>query len=270
MTTQISKWQCRIAPSLGGGFAGTPNQVWGTDDYTDDQRPTVFFGMYGLPDFYAVWRHKGEKHILWAGSDLRHLKGNYWLDDKGEIRIDNKGMCEWINKNCTSWVENKVEHNALKELGIESTIVPSFLGNVDDFPVQELNQKKRYYSSVSGDDFILYGWDKIGTIAQENPEIEYHLYGSSKNQTELMKELRPFPDNVILHGRVSQQQMDSETKSMTGAIRLLEFEGFSEIVAKSILWGQKPISLIDYPFLREENPREELLKVLNKYEWNTK
>ena len=78
-------WQCRIAPSLGGGFAGTPNKNWGTCDYKDNKTPTIFFGLYGLPDFYALWRHKGRRAILWAGSDIIHFLNGYWLERKGAI-----------------------------------------------------------------------------------------------------------------------------------------------------------------------------------------
>jgi hypothetical protein len=253
----MSKWQCRIAPSLGDGFAGTPESVWGTVDYKNDIDPTVFFGMYGLPDFYTLWRHKGRKCILWAGSDIRHFINGYWLDNIGEIRLQPYGLAKWINSNCESYVENKVEQEALKLAGIKSKVVPSFLGDVNKFPRQELKKEKRYYSSVSGNDFKLYGWDKINDLAKSNPQIQYYLYGNTIKWKA--------PANVIVRGRVSQQQMDEETKSMTGAIVMTEFCGFSEILAKSILWGQKPISVIKYNYTRKS-----LLLVLNKYPWNIK
>ena len=233
--------KCRTAPSLGGGFAGTPEQVWGTPPYypeTDLKKPCVFFGLYGLPDFYALWRHKGKRWILWAGSDIRHFTHGYWLDDKGNVKIGVEPLARWINENCESWVENTVEYEALKKVGIESKICPSFLGDVNDYQPQSIEEKPRYYSSVSGNDFKLYGWDKINKIAEQNPEIEYHLYGGT-----IPWKASP---NVIVKGRVPPEQMNEEIKSMTGAIRMTKFDGFSELIAKSILWGQKPISLIPY------------------------
>jgi hypothetical protein len=258
----MQKWQCRIAKSLGSGFEGTPNKAWGTTSYKDIYKPTVFFGLYGLPDFYALWRHKGEKAILWAGSDISNFINNYWLDNKGKIKIDNKGMAEWINKYCENWVENIVEYKTLLKLGIKSKICPSFLGNINNFKPQKLNKEKRYYSSVSGNNFKLYGWDKINKIAQKNPDIKYYLYGNTKKWTA--------PKNVIIRGRISNKIMNNEIKTMTGAIRMTEFEGCSEIIVKSVLWGQKPISLINYPFLNSKNPRKKLLKILNKFVWNKK
>ncbi len=62
------EWRCRYAPSL-GPLEDTPLNIWGIDKYepTDplhSWNPVVFFGLYGLPDFYALWRHKGKKAIL--------------------------------------------------------------------------------------------------------------------------------------------------------------------------------------------------------------
>lgn len=259
----MQKWQCRIAPSLGGGFAGTPNEVWGTEPYAYDWQPAVFFGLYGLNDFHALWRHKDKKAILWAGSDITHLKNGYWLDDEGEIRVGREAFCQWISENCDSYCENDVEKDALWFLGIKcKAVIPSFLGNVEDYPIQELRtDKKRYYTSVSGDDFELYGWHEIDAIARANPDTEYHLYGNTKEWTNTEK-------NVIIHGRITQEEMNSQIKTMTGGLRLTRFDGASEILVKSTLWGQQPLSpYIPYDWLGD---REKLLSVLNEYPWNAK
>lgn len=259
----MNNWQCRIAPSLGDGFEGHPNEVWGTRNYTEDTDPAVFFGLYGLPDFYALWRHKGRKAVLWAGTDILHFKNGYWLEHSSfGIKLDPKPLAEWIDKHCENYCENSTEAAALEALGIHATIVPSFLGDATQFTPQQLKPEKRYYSSVSSNDFDTYGWHIIHEIALSNPDTEYHLYGNTV----------PWygPNNVIVHGRVPKEQMNEETKSMTGAIRATRFDGCSELIVKSVLWGQKPISIIHYPFLDEANPREALLAQLNKYPWNTK
>ena len=284
-------WQCRIAPSLGGGFAGTPNDVWGTDDYTDIERPTVFFGLYGLPDFYTLWRHKGKKAILWCGSDITNFANGYWLGEtEWEEKLDPKPLASWINRNCESYVENEVEYEALKKLGIESKVVPSFLGDVDDYKVcYTPSDKPKVYSSVSGDEFILYGWDKIPKLAKENPNIEFHLYGASDDLavSEFFLDEKNNINfgsygNVFRHGRVSQEQMNEEIKGMQGALRLTEFDGASEIIVKAMLWGQYAFSFIPYsgvdnvsdlhllPYHEDANlvGRDWWLSNLNKYPWN--
>jgi hypothetical protein len=269
----MQKWQCRWSPTL-GELEDTHQKIWGTDDYTDDERPTVFFGLYGLPDFYTLWRHKGVKEVFWAGSDILHFRDGYWLEDNGVIKLDSKALACWLSRNCGHWVENEIERRALLECGIFPRVCPSFLGDIKKFKVSFKSSKKpKVYTSVSGDNFLMYGWNKINDLAVCNPEIEFHLYGSSnwKNDSK----------NVFIHGRVPKEQMNEETERMQGAIRMTEFDGFSEIIAKSILWGQWPISLIEYPYMLKVSELYQLknitkpnlegrnyyLRNLNKFPW---
>lgn len=272
--------QIRIAPSL-GDLEGHPNDIWGTAPYISETFPTVFFGMYGLRDFFALWNHKGERHILWAGSDIRHLIGGYFLDVEGKMRIEPRQLTPFLNKYCTNWVENETEYLALANLGIYAQIVPSFLGKVEDFPLHFVVDKPvKLYTSVSGNDFDLYGWHLIPELARANPDVEFHCYG---NTIEPPFQLA-YRTNIILHGRVPKEVMNREIKNMTGALRLTEFDGFSEILAKSVLMGQYPVSLIEYPHMllprdigklkdkRMPNfaGRDHYLKILNQYPWNLK
>lgn len=270
-----SKWQCRWSPTL-GSLEGTSREVWGTDDYTDDARPTVFFGIYGMPDFYALWRHKGIREVLWTGSDIRHFVDGFWLEEGGKVRMPAINLAPWLSRNCGHWVENHVEQDKLAEVGIHARVCPSFLGNVNDFRV-EFKPGNALYTSVSGDDFDLYGWHRIPEIAEYNDDIQFHLFGNSK-PFEPTKHL----SNVIDHGRVSRKVMNNEIIGMQGALRLTEFDGFSEILSKSVLWGQWPVSLIRYPWmltvqdihliLEKDAPNHEgrtyYRGALNKYPWN--
>ena len=254
---------CRVAPTLGGGFSGTPEEVWGTLPYNpsmDQDKPTVFFGMYGLPDFVALWRHKGKKWILWAGSDVTHFTNGYFLDYKGEIRLEPRPLAEWINKNCESWVENEVEQRALKAHGIDASVCPSFLGDIKKFPVTyKQSDMPKVYISVSGDNFELYGWDVIESIAHKTPRVTYYLYGNKG-------EWKSRHSNVVVRGRVPMKVMDEETKDMQCGLRLTKMmDGFSEITAKSVLWGQWPIvyRAYSYPMISNVACEEELIKLLN-------
>lgn len=260
---------CRWSPTL-GDLEDTHEKIWGTRKYAklDKYNPTVFFGIYSLKDFFTLWEHRGERYILWAGGDILRMVDGYWLDDIGEIKVNPKDLASWITQECKSYVENQVEHDKLLSIGIKSEIIPSFLGDINKFPKSDSikTDKKRYYASVSGDNFEQYGWQKIGAMAWANKDTEYHLYGNKG----IFVYQGGWPDNVFIHGRVPKEQMNEEIKSMTGCIRLVDFDGFSEVVAKAVLMGQEVISAIDYPFLKAENPREELLKVLNRYPWNNK
>ena len=255
MQNQKTRWRCRWSPTL-GNLESDALSVWGTPEYTpslDIENPTVFFGVYSLNDFYAVWRHKGERHILWAGSDIRRLEPGYWLDEKGDIRVDSKALCEWLNTYCTNWCENEVEAKKLADCGIFAKVQPSFLGDVDDFPLS-FKEGNKVYASVSGDDFELYGWDKINELAKANPELEFHLYGNTVAWT-------PEATNITVHGRVTKERMNAEIQNMQCGLRMTEFDGFSEILCKSVLWGQWPVSLIEYPHILKP---EELQGIIHR------
>lgn len=268
-------WQCCISPTLGDGFEGTPETAWGTTEYQYKDRPTVFMGMYSYKDFLSVWTHQGQKAILWCGGDiLRLTKTGYWLHDSPVMTLDSGKIAKWINENCENYCENIWEYDELKKIGIEAKIVPSFLGNVGEYEVS-FKPGNRIYASVSGDNFEQYGWHKVEALARVNKDLEFHLYGNTK-------EWKTENKNVIVHGKVDKRIMNSEIKDMQAGIRLLEADGFSEILAMSILWGQYPISEIEYPYMLQPRQlrmildkkapnfagRNYYLNILNNYPWN--
>lgn len=275
----------RWAKSLGGGFAGTAETAWGIKEWEGDVGPVVFCGMYGLPDFYALWRHDGKKWVWWAGSDVTHFVNGYWLEEGGNIRVDPTPLAQWIDKYCENWVENEVERRALEEVGIKANVAPSFLGDINDYPVEYVqNDRPSVYLSANPGREIEYGWGIVEEIA-DRCDVDFHLYGSPNWETK--------HHNVMVRGRVPQEQMNEEVKKMQGGLRLnTGMDGFSEITAKSILWGQYPIvpESYGYPNLTSfrnttqlvyelnrlkykslSNPARELYRaIINKYPWNQK
>jgi len=57
--------------------------------------------------------------------------------------------------------------------------------------------------------------------------------------------------------------MNDEIKHMQSGLRVLEFDGFSEILAKSVLWGQYPISRIGYPHIDSYTSNEKLIQLIH-------
>lgn len=256
MQKDIRQWRCRYAPSL-GALEDTPLKVWDTPPYYKDYKgPTIFFGLYGFNDFATLWRYQGKKAILWAGSDITHFINGYWLDEKGKIRIEPEAFAKYINENCDNYVENGAEHTALSTIGIDSKIVPSFLGNIDDYEVFYAHEwRPEVYASVSGDNFAMYGWEQIELIA-DKCDVDFHLYGNTAPWVSKHS-------NVFVHGRVPKEQMNNEIKKMQCGLRVLDFDGFSEVLAKSVLWGQWPISRIYYPHITNFTTNDELIEALN-------
>ncbi len=248
---------CRWSPTL-GKLEDTAEKIWGTTQYEGDlDEPTVFFGLYGLPDYYTLWRHRGRRWILWAGSDIKHFQAGYWLEDGGAIKLDSESLAQWINKYCESWVENDVERQALADLGIEAQVQQSFLGDVNEFPVSFVpNDRPKVYLSVSGNNFKEYGFHLIEEISDQC-DVDFYLYGSDEWESK--------KSNVFVRGRVPKEQMNKEVISMQCGLRLNEFDGFSEITAKSILWGQYPFvwSTFKYHGIESFSNKQELVTLLN-------
>ena len=254
-----TKNQLRYSKSLGGGFSGTPNEVWGTIDYIDRNKPTVFFGMYDLRDYISLWRHKGKAWILWCGGDLNNLDRGFVLND-GKLRWISKlpffkPLLIKLLKKAENWVENDWEADILYKHRIIAGICPSFLGDISKYRVS-FKPGNKVYLSCSGGRYKQYGWDLIEEIADKVPEITFYLYGSNNWKTK--------HKNVILRGRISQKQMNKEVSKMQAGIRPLEFDGCSEVVVKSVLWGQHPISRINYPFVDNYKTKTELINLLKK------
>lgn len=253
---------CRWAPSL-GALEGTSAKVWGTYDIEHSitpppSAPCLWFGLYGFPDFIHLWKYKGPKrYILWAGSDIKHFQKGYWLDDTGQIKLDPTALAQWINVNCESWCENDVERMALEDVGIYAQVGQSFMGDVNDFPITfERAERPQVYLSANPGREVEYGWQIVEDIA-DKCDVDFHLFGSPDWQTK--------HSNVFVRGRVPKEIMNAEIQKMQCGLRLNEFDGFSEITAKSVLWGQYPIvrKEFNYPFLSGFAGKAELIKQIN-------
>jgi hypothetical protein len=258
--------KCRWAPSL-GRLEESSDMIWGTTLYnpdTDKELPCVFFGLYGLPDFFALWQHKGKRWVLFAGTDIVHLSNGYWLTDGGTIKLDTEPIAKWINENCENWCENEVERKALEDIGIQAEVCPSFLGHIENYPISFTpNERPQVYVSVSGDNFQMYGWDIVERIA-DKCDVDFHLYGNTK-------EWDTKHSNVFVHGRIPKEEMNEQIKNMQCGLRLCMPDGFSEVIAKSILWGQYPLAwrAFQYPGIDSFASESELIKHLNQLKYKT-
>src|SRR3990167_7697782 len=86
-----NNWYCRWAPSL-GALESDALSVWGTPlyEYLKHKREqAVFFGLYDLRCYLALWRHKGKACVLWAGSDILNLKNGFVFND-GKLKLFSK------------------------------------------------------------------------------------------------------------------------------------------------------------------------------------
>jgi len=263
---KINEWCCRVAPSL-GELESTHQEVWGTKDYNykeDKYKSTVFFGLYDLRDYLSVWRHRGEKAILWAGSDIENLINGFVFND-GKLRLISrlfgglpKFLMDSIKYDCQHYVEDKDEYQKLERIGIKSRIIPSFLGKISDFPVsyRPSATPNVYISGHQGREDE-YGFGLLKEIAIKLPDLIFHIYGGEKQA------YKDYPDNVVWHGTIYKEEFNREIKNWQCGLRLNKSDGFSEITAKSVLMGQYPITYLDYPMIPHFKDFDNLIELLS-------
>ena len=233
-------------------------QEWTWDTRNED---TLFVGMYHWGDWKRFRATKGKRTIIWCGSDILHVKNNSrtpwflkllpWRRLIGFHKA--KNICE-----------NIVEQKALKEMGIDAEIRYIFWGDVNKYPVSyKHSDRPQVWMTAHPGREKEYGVDLIVEIAKKIPEVIFHVYGVSKPFLEDYPWGRSWDNEmVIFHGIVSEEKLDEEIKGYQGSVRLNEFDGFAEVLAKSILLGQYPISRIPYPFIQQCKNEEELIQQL--------
>lgn len=254
---------CRVAPSL-GALEATHQEAWGTLEYDSRYKnvPACFFGLYDLRDYLALFLHRGQKWVLWAGSDLRNLQSGFVFND-GKLRLLSKLFRGWFHavvvavlKDADHYVENLDEYLKLKECtGIKAKIVPSFLGKLEDWPLcYKPNKRPQVYMSVSGDRRAEYGQFFLEDVAKVLPSLDFHFYGAGSKPSQ--------HKNMYWHGRVPKAQFNAEIKKMQCGLRLNESDGFSEITAKSVLMGQWPITYLFNQKVHQYTDADELVSLL--------
>lgn len=255
--------KCRVAPSL-GALEGTHQDAWGTEEYVwwkHRNEPTVFFGLYDLRDYLALFWHRGKKWVLWAGSDVRSLSAGFAFND-GKLKWLSKALrgslTHWILKvvsGAENWVENAWEGSQLGEMGVSWQECPSYMGQID-LPISfNPSSVCDVYLSASEGRQEEYGWGMIERIAEWLPKHRFHLYGAEWKTRHL---------NVIVHGRVSKEQMNEEIRGYHIGLRLNETDGFSEILAKAVLMGQYAIGKVKHPHIPSYENDMDLILKLNK------
>lgn len=203
--------------------------------------PVVFFGLYHWLDYLRFLWHTGEKTVFWCGGDILNLASRPWWQ-KIIRHEDARHICE-----------NKVEQEALEKLGITAEIHPCIFDDaiaVESFKPAEIPQV--YLCAHKGREGE-YGVETIERI-HNKCAVVFHIYGI----------IGKSHDNVTYHGEVPSAQFDEEIRNYQSALRLNQFDGFSEILAKSVLMGQYPISRIAYPEIDTYRTEAELINLLNK------
>lgn len=214
-------------------------KAWGLTDWggVDDPDPVlVFFGLFHDRDFEVFHNFKGTKHVFWCGGDILRL-----LQDYERRRVIK------ISKDTFHYCENETEAQSLRQAGIEPQIIPSFLGDINDYSDSfkvPTDGKWKIWMNAHPHRELEYGLDYARQIAKMFPDVEFHVYGVDKEYEG--KIVNEADDLIVFHGLVPEAQLDADIKNYQCGFRANEHDGLSEVIVKSILLGQYVISRLEY------------------------
>lgn len=222
------------------------------------RKDVTFFGFYNPKDWVKFWLHRGKKTIHWCGSDI--LQVGYLFRWLAGVRCDH--ICE---NNLQFGILNSVLHPGVGFLRInriddisppEISLIPTFLSDPNDFEISyKSNNNPNVWLHVNKNSEFESGLGIVKRISLETPEITYHIYGKCSGISQ---------SNIVFHGYVSERKFNQEIKEYQAGLRLHEFDGFSEVISKSVLLGQYPISCIRYPFIDTYKNEQELIEILKE------
>ena len=226
-------------------------------DWKDRYSAVYFFGMYHIGDYLRFLWHRGYKKVIWCGSDILNLRDNKIWQKIIHLRKA-RHLCE-----------NEVEAILLRSFGLETEVQPLCFDNPNQFEIsyKHSNEPHVFVCCHPGGEET-YGVNMIEGIAWATPDITYHIYGTEKEIWHYVDNPsvhfnRSTPINVIYHGKVSNEQFNKEIKNYQSGLRLNDFDGFAEVLAKSVLMGQWPISRISYPWISYAPDTTALVQLLN-------
>lgn len=265
------KYQCSSGVNI---FAPKIELAWGLkkwEGWQDPDKEILFFGMYEKRDYDVYHNCEGKKTIFWCGSDILKM-----IRDPDAARIVKE------NPETEHYCETEVEANNLRSVGLDPKVVPSFLANTNNYPISFSTplkgEKWKIWLSGHPNREKEYGFEDAKEVAKMFDNVEVHLYGVDGENTE----------NVFYHGFVPEEQLDKEIKKYHCSIRGNEHDGISEVVIKSLLLGQYPITKLPYEgvwqydtvgslagyitLLQQQiapnyEPRIKWLKKINQFNW---
>lgn len=234
--------------------------AWGIKEWEgidDPDNELLFFGLFHDRDFEVFHNFKGKKSVFWCGGDILRLTEDYEHQRVMKIAPDTKHYCE-----------NEQEAKNLRSVGIEPTIIPSFLGNLNTYPISfrvpEEGEKWKVWMCGHPRREVEYGFDQARQLAGMFPEIEFHFYGVDQRYDGKANLTSDNLDNVIYHGLIPEKQLDEEIKNYHCGLRPNEHDGASEVIIKSILLGQYPISKLPYEGVWNYDTFEDLVKLMER------
>jgi hypothetical protein len=133
---------------------------WGLDEYHDETKPAVFFGMYHNDDLQKMMNHSGPKIVIWGGNDMQSKQLNFVSELQKTQKI-------W------TWAYPGEFSNILSSYNIDHKKLYIALKDYSNFKPIKLGENIYVYKGVHGNRPGHYKWNEI-----VNPLID--TFGSDR------------------------------------------------------------------------------------------
>lgn len=218
--------------------------------WKDRKATCIFFGLYHEGDYKRFFWHKGPKRVFWCGSDILNLMRQKPTILRALAIAPAKHYCE-----------NPIEYKMLVSFGIIPEVRPLFFDNPNYYDISYRHSETPHvFLNCHPGREIEYGINLLGDLAHILPEFTFHVYGVEGDS---------FSENIVWHGLVPPSQFNWEIRAYQAGLRLNLFDGFGEVLAKSILMGQYPISRIWYPEISYAYQLKDLVRLLQELKTKT-
>jgi hypothetical protein len=214
----------------------------------DPDKELLFFGVYHDRDWEVFDNFDGKKIVFWCGSDILRLMEDY--ERKRIIK----------NNPCDHYCENEIEAQNLRTVGIEPIVIPSFLDDINKYPITfepPRDGKWKVWLCGHPEREEEYGFVLSKRMAKFFPDIEFHFYGVEKPEQEQLP-------NIIYHGKVPEDVLNEEINNYHCGFRPNFHDGVSEVMIKSMLLGQYPITRIKYEGVWNYENEKDLIGLFKK------
>ncbi len=108
-------------------FKERANSTFGLQDWKgveDPDKDLLFFGLYNDRDWNLFDNFNGNRFVLWGGADILQTLSDYERKRILRNHPETKHYCE-----------NEVEAQELRSIGLNPEVIPSFLDNVNNYPI---------------------------------------------------------------------------------------------------------------------------------------
>ena len=145
--------------------------------YRDIKSVSMFFGMYNKKDFDVLFKHQGDKYILWGGTDC---------NDNYSVRKENLEMISKY-KNIKHFSISKNIQERLSKYNIKSEYIYINMVNTDIFfPRKQKGDKIYIYNGHKKGNEYLYGKNIYTQIMNLLPQFQYILSNTLNKSYEKM------------------------------------------------------------------------------------